>query len=149
MPSSFWLLGVESRDFSYEEKESFRGSPESGKFFCSFFWKIEGKKYCFWNFPTFIGCHQDVGHPDSILICDGCDMGWHMDCIKPSLKTIPEGDFYFIIHSCSLDPTGYNYKNTNPNCQNFWSIWMTFKVQLFWEGHKNLCNLPLYGFDIY
>ena len=23
-----------------------------------------------------------------------------------------------------------------------------FKVQLFWEGHKNLCHRP-YGFDIY
>ena len=23
-----------------------------------------------------------------------------------------------------------------------------FKVQLFWEGHKNLCNLP-HGFEIY
>ena len=22
------------------------------------------------------GCHLDVGHPDSILLCDGCDMGW-------------------------------------------------------------------------
>ena len=22
------------------------------------------------------------------------------------------------------------------------------KVQLFWEGHKNLCNLP-HGFDVY
>ena len=26
-------------------------------------------------------------------------------------------------------------------------IWMLFKGQLFWEGHKNLCNLP-HGFDV-
>ena len=28
------------------------------------------------------------------------------------------------------------------------SFEISFKVQLFWEGHKNLRNLP-YGFDIY
>ena len=39
------------------------------------------------------GCHLDVGHPDSVLLCDGCDMGWHLDCIKPPIKTIPEGKF--------------------------------------------------------
>ena len=25
---------------------------------------------------------------------------------------------------------------------------LNFKVQLFWGGHKNLCNLP-HGFDVY
>lgn len=29
--------------------------------------------------------------PDKLLLCDTCDKGWHTFCLKPQLKTIPEG----------------------------------------------------------
>merc|ERR1719323_2248259 len=32
--------------------------------------------------------------PDKMLICDNCDNGYHMYCLKPKLKTIPEGDWF-------------------------------------------------------
>lgn len=30
----------------------------------------------------------------SMLLCDGCDDGYHMACIDPPLKVIPEGEWY-------------------------------------------------------
>ncbi|KAB7493629.1 Bromodomain adjacent to zinc finger domain protein 1A [Armadillidium nasatum] len=32
--------------------------------------------------------------PNSMLLCDGCDGGYHMSCLRPKLKSIPEGDWY-------------------------------------------------------
>ncbi len=31
---------------------------------------------------------------DHMLICDGCEKGYHMYCLKPKLKAIPEGDWF-------------------------------------------------------
>ncbi len=32
--------------------------------------------------------------PESMLLCDGCNRGHHTYCLKPKLKSIPEGDWY-------------------------------------------------------
>ena len=32
--------------------------------------------------------------PDKMLLCDGCDRGHHMYCLKPKLKSVPQGDWY-------------------------------------------------------
>jgi len=32
--------------------------------------------------------------PDKMLLCDGCDRGHHLYCLKPKLKSIPSGDWY-------------------------------------------------------
>ena len=32
--------------------------------------------------------------PEKMLLCDGCDLGHHMYCLKPKLKKIPEGEWY-------------------------------------------------------
>ena len=32
--------------------------------------------------------------PDKILLCDGCDRGQHLYCMKPKLKSIPSGKWY-------------------------------------------------------
>ncbi len=29
-----------------------------------------------------------------MLLCDGCDRGFHMFCLRPQLKSIPRGDWY-------------------------------------------------------
>lgn len=31
---------------------------------------------------------------DTMLLCDGCDQGYHMDCLIPPLAEIPEGSWY-------------------------------------------------------
>lgn len=31
------------------------------------------------------------GEGGNLLICDGCESEWHMECTEPALKTVPEG----------------------------------------------------------
>lgn len=33
-------------------------------------------------------------HEESMLLCDGCDAGYHMECLDPPLIEIPEGSWY-------------------------------------------------------
>merc|ERR1719483_1702938 len=33
-------------------------------------------------------------HPEWILLCDSCDVGWHASCLRPSLVVIPEGEWF-------------------------------------------------------
>ncbi|CAG5126855.1 unnamed protein product [Candidula unifasciata] len=34
------------------------------------------------------------GDPDKMLLCDGCDRGHHMYCLKPPVEKIPSGDWF-------------------------------------------------------
>nr|XP_054491824.1 bromodomain adjacent to zinc finger domain protein 1A isoform X1 [Agelaius phoeniceus]XP_054491825.1 bromodomain adjacent to zinc finger domain protein 1A isoform X1 [Agelaius phoeniceus] len=34
------------------------------------------------------------GDAESMVLCDGCDRGYHTYCIRPKLKVIPEGDWF-------------------------------------------------------
>ncbi|KAL1523034.1 hypothetical protein AB1Y20_017996 [Prymnesium parvum] len=36
-------------------------------------------------------CGDDA---ETILLCDSCDSGYHMHCLSPPLRTVPEGDWY-------------------------------------------------------
>lgn len=38
-------------------------------------------------------CRKGGDH-EKMLLCDGCDKGHHMYCLKPKLKSIPEGDWF-------------------------------------------------------
>ena len=38
-------------------------------------------------------CRKGGDH-EKMLLCDGCDKGHHMYCLKPKLKAIPEGDWF-------------------------------------------------------
>jgi len=38
-------------------------------------------------------CRKGSDH-DKMLLCDGCDKGNHIYCLKPKLKSIPEGDWF-------------------------------------------------------
>lgn len=38
-------------------------------------------------------CHCG-DNEDSLLLCDGCDKGYHTYCFKPVLENVPEGDWY-------------------------------------------------------
>ncbi|XP_030574550.1 bromodomain adjacent to zinc finger domain protein 1A isoform X2 [Archocentrus centrarchus] len=34
------------------------------------------------------------GDADNMLLCDGCDRGHHIHCLRPRLKSVPEGDWF-------------------------------------------------------
>ncbi len=38
-------------------------------------------------------CRMDVGH-ENTLVCDGCDREYHLGCMNPPIRVIPEGDWY-------------------------------------------------------
>ncbi len=38
-------------------------------------------------------CRMDVGH-DNTLVCDGCDREYHLGCMNPPIRVVPEGDWY-------------------------------------------------------
>ncbi|XP_053623803.1 E3 ubiquitin-protein ligase UHRF1-like [Plodia interpunctella] len=49
------------------------------------------------------GCFECLGkeNPEKIVLCDECNHGYHMDCLKPALKELPEDDWY--CPSCKRD----------------------------------------------
>ena len=42
-----------------------------------------------WNYSP-----GKADRPESILLCDSCDAGWHLTCLRPALMVIPEGDWF-------------------------------------------------------
>lgn len=46
--------------------------------------------------PDFTHCElcSRSDREDIMLLCDGCDAGYHMDCLTPPLTEIPEGSWY-------------------------------------------------------
>lgn len=44
--------------------------------------------------PTFCEiCHQS-DREDRMLLCDGCDRGYHMECLTPPITTVPIEEWY-------------------------------------------------------
>lgn len=43
-----------------------------------------------------IGCLvcRSKSNPEETLLCDECNKGWHMFCLKPKLTEIPTGDWF-------------------------------------------------------
>ncbi|KAG5873341.1 hypothetical protein JTB14_032315 [Gonioctena quinquepunctata] len=48
-------------------------------------------------------CHSG-DNEDKLLLCDGCDRGYHTYCFKPKMDNIPDGDWY--CHECMNKATG-------------------------------------------
>ncbi|ORX47952.1 hypothetical protein DM01DRAFT_1338790 [Hesseltinella vesiculosa] len=56
---------------------------------------------------------RSTGDETKLMMCDGCDRGWHTDCCTPPVVDIPEGQWLCplcaICHSCSsIDVVGGN-----------------------------------------
>ncbi|XP_054719613.1 bromodomain adjacent to zinc finger domain protein 2B-like [Uloborus diversus] len=50
-------------------------------------------------------CHSG-DNEEKLLLCDGCDKGYHTYCFKPVMETIPDGDWYCF--ECLNKATGDN-----------------------------------------
>ena len=51
-------------------------------------------------------CHLG-DNESSLLLCDGCDKGYHTYCFKPELTNVPEGDWY--CYECINKATGVKH----------------------------------------
>ena len=48
------------------------------------------------------GCGR-ADREDEMVLCDECDSGWHLDCLKPALLSVPDGEW--ICPDCSQSKT--------------------------------------------
>ncbi|KAF9236221.1 PLU-1-like protein-domain-containing protein [Melanogaster broomeanus] len=57
-------------------------------------------------FPPNQSCEvcQKKNHDEEMLLCDGCDCGFHMFCLDPPLTTIPKGQWF--CHTCLFETGG-------------------------------------------
>lgn len=44
--------------------------------------------------PTYCEICGSCDREDRMLLCDGCDLGYHLECLDPPLDDIPEGSWY-------------------------------------------------------
>ena len=51
-------------------------------------------------------CHSGEDE-QNLLLCDGCDKGYHMYCFKPAITTLPDGDWY--CYECINKATGVKH----------------------------------------
>ncbi|KAK9884034.1 hypothetical protein WA026_004967 [Henosepilachna vigintioctopunctata] len=69
---------------------------------CCAFNKVTARKY-YSKLSNCQFCHSG-DNEDKLLLCDGCDRGYHTYCFKPKMENIPEGDWY--CHECMNKVTG-------------------------------------------
>ena len=57
---------------------------------------IRGEKVLTYDLHIFQFCQlcRKGDNEALLLLCDGCDKGFHTYCFKPKMETIPEGDWY-------------------------------------------------------
>lgn len=44
--------------------------------------------------PTFCEICGNSDREDRMLLCDGCDLGYHMECLNPPLTHVPIDNWY-------------------------------------------------------
>ena len=42
-----------------------------------------------------------IDSPDTMLLCDGCNLGYHMECLTTPMLEVPMKDWYFPIACAS------------------------------------------------
>ncbi|KAF9431525.1 hypothetical protein BGZ76_000196 [Entomortierella beljakovae] len=73
-------------------------------------------------------CHAD-NDLDKMLICDGCELGYHMYCLTPPLQQIPKTDWYCAKCLIAGDDFGfeegeeYSLSSFQQKCNNFKKNW--------------------------
>ncbi|KAI9010358.1 chromatin remodelling complex Rsc7/Swp82 subunit-domain-containing protein [Phycomyces nitens] len=79
-----------------------------------------------WSCPDCKVCCvcKSAGDESTLMICDGCDRGWHTGCCDPKINHVPEGSWLCKLcadcHSCGEqgqdpDQTQYSYATAPPS----------------------------------
>lgn len=67
------------------------------------------------------------GGDEYMLLCDGCDHGYHTYCLKPPLSHVPEGDWF--CHNCSpVTPVKPRKRAQHVTFQEVWSVQCRYKL---------------------
>jgi hypothetical protein len=56
---------------------------------------------CVWDLVVCDACKSGQGE-ERIILCDGCDLAYHLECATPSLDEIPEGEWYCMLCTESI-----------------------------------------------
>ncbi len=67
-------------------------------------------------------CRMDVGH-ENTLVCDGCDREYHLGCMNPPIRVVPEGDWY-----CTQCRTSIILGNHPPTIEECSKAWDELKI---------------------
>jgi hypothetical protein len=73
-----------------------------------------------------VGCLvcSSTENPDSILICDGCESEYHLQCLQPALTAVPTGDWFCatcraVVLTFPKDELGMTWTGTESNLDVF------------------------------
>ena len=42
--------------------------------------------------------YRQIDSLDTMMLCDGCNLGYHMECLTPSILEVPMGELYYPSH---------------------------------------------------
>ncbi|GMM37735.1 histone demethylase [Saccharomycopsis crataegensis] len=78
-------------------------------------------------------CHACGGESDDakILLCDGCNDGYHIYCLKPQLKSVPRGSWYCDECLVGSGEFGFVTSNTSYSLEEFQRLNTEFKEKYF------------------
>lgn len=79
-------------------------------------------------------CHKN-GHEDSLLLCDGCNRGFHTFCLNPPLSSVPKTD-WFCFQCLTAVGKDYGFEDGNEYSLNdFHTVCDDFKTNWFKKTH--------------
>ncbi|VUG17811.1 DEBR0S2_16864g1_1 [Brettanomyces bruxellensis] len=83
-------------------------------------------------------CHKN-NHFDKMLLCNGCEKGFHMYCLNPALRVVPKNDWY--CDECLRGTNGdYGFEEDYSNI-----FTLTDFEEYCEEEKKNFCETQLHG----
>ncbi|KAG0168879.1 hypothetical protein DFQ30_004217 [Apophysomyces sp. BC1015] len=80
-------------------------------------------------------CHNG-DNEEQILLCDGCDRGYHMNCLTPPLTAVPKTD-WFCVKCLTASGDDYGFEDGEEySLQSFQQVCDKFKLDWFGKNRK-------------